>query len=69
MAGAQLSRKGPGGAGGSRLNVSQQRAPTAKRADHILGGIKHSIASWSKEVIFSLYLALVWPQLEYCMRF
>lgn len=38
------------------------------RPDHILGGIKHSIASWSKEVILLLYLALVQPHLEYWVQ-
>ncbi|KAK4820681.1 hypothetical protein QYF61_003601 [Mycteria americana] len=33
----------------SRLSMSQQCALAAKRANHILGCIKHSITSWSKE--------------------
>ena len=35
----------------SRLSRSQQCALAAKRANHIQGCIKHSITSWSKEVI------------------
>ncbi|KAK4826225.1 hypothetical protein QYF61_006266 [Mycteria americana] len=42
-----------------RLKRSQQCALAAKRADSILGCIKHSITSWSKEVIILLYSALV----------
>ena len=37
-----------------KLNMSQQCALAAKRASHVLGGIKHSIASWLREVIVPL---------------
>jgi len=55
---------------GSRLSLSQQRALAVRRTNPIPGCIKHSTTSWSKEVIIiPLYLALVWPHLEYCVQF
>lgn len=49
--------------------MSQQCALSAKRANCILGCIKHSMASWSKAVILPAYLPLVCPHLEYCLQF
>ncbi|GAB0182370.1 mitochondrial enolase superfamily member 1 [Grus japonensis] len=52
-----------------KLNMSEQRAPVARKANRRLGCINKGITSRDKEVIISLYSALVRPHLEYSVPF
>ncbi|PKU45178.1 rna-directed dna polymerase from mobile element jockey-like [Limosa lapponica baueri] len=51
-----------------KLNMTQQYVLVAQRSNNILGCIKRSMASRSREVILPLYSTLLRPHLEYCVQ-
>ncbi|KFW03975.1 hypothetical protein N327_00774, partial [Fulmarus glacialis] len=51
-----------------KLDMSQQWALAAQKANRILGCIKRSVASRSRAGILPLCFALVRPHLEYCIQ-
>jgi len=56
--------QGLGGAGGEKLNTTQQCTLTAQKANRILGCIPSSMASRAREGILHLCSGLVRPHLE-----
>ena len=51
-----------------KLNKTQQRVSAAQKANCILGCIKRSVASRSREVILPLCSALMRAHLQYCVQ-